>query len=298
MTTISCANGKSSVMVKSIWAQWPAGVISSRRFKAPPVSFMLGLPPGRLTTPISLQNTPRRSPVPRAFEHASLAAKRLAYDAARCARLSDFSRSTDVKMRPRKRSPKRSMLLSTRRISMRSEPRPMIMNRYPSAWPHAERAETSFCGNAARIACLVDQRTHVPDRILKTNEDRLADKEVTNVEFSDFGYSRDRFHIVERQTVAGMDFEPNRRSIGSPFAKLVQETVTLRTNRSAISAGMQLHHRCAEGLRRIELQLVRFNEHGHADADRAELTDKRSKTIMLARRIDAAFRRALLALFG
>src|SRR6185312_3133201 len=54
----------------------------------------------------------------------------------------------------------------------------------------------------------------------------------------------------------------------------------------------------AEGLRRIELQLIRFNEHGHTNAGGAELTDKRSKTIVLARRVDTAFRRALLALFG
>ena len=38
----------------------------------------VGLPDGRLTTPISRQNTPRLKPVPSALEQASLAAKRLA----------------------------------------------------------------------------------------------------------------------------------------------------------------------------------------------------------------------------
>ena len=36
------------------------------------------LPPGRLTTPMSRQNTPRDRPVPSALEQASLAAKRFA----------------------------------------------------------------------------------------------------------------------------------------------------------------------------------------------------------------------------
>ena len=56
----------------------PAGVIACKRAKAPPVSFMVGRPPGRLTTPMSRQNTPRRKPVPSALAQASLAAKRLA----------------------------------------------------------------------------------------------------------------------------------------------------------------------------------------------------------------------------
>ena len=43
-----------------------------------PVSRMVGRPDGRLTTPISRQNTPARMPVPSALAQASLAAKRLA----------------------------------------------------------------------------------------------------------------------------------------------------------------------------------------------------------------------------
>ena len=43
-----------------------------------PDSLMVGLPPGRLATPMSRQNTPLRRPVPSALEQASLAAKRLA----------------------------------------------------------------------------------------------------------------------------------------------------------------------------------------------------------------------------
>ncbi len=55
----------------------PATMALSRA-SAPPVSFMVGRPDGRLTTPMSRQNTPLRKPVPSALAQASLAAKRLA----------------------------------------------------------------------------------------------------------------------------------------------------------------------------------------------------------------------------
>ena len=72
------ASGYSSVIVRSICAVMPAGVICARRAAAPPVKAKVGLPPGRLTTPRSRKNTPLRKPVPSALAHASLAAKRLA----------------------------------------------------------------------------------------------------------------------------------------------------------------------------------------------------------------------------
>ena len=56
----------------------PGGMIAASRSAAPPVNLMVGWPEGRFTTPMSRQNTPRRMPVPRALEQASLAAKRLA----------------------------------------------------------------------------------------------------------------------------------------------------------------------------------------------------------------------------
>ena len=78
MMTMACALGPSSVSDTSIWASQPAGVIACSRLSAPPVSFMVGRPEARLTTPMSRQNTPLRKPVPSALEQASLAAKRLA----------------------------------------------------------------------------------------------------------------------------------------------------------------------------------------------------------------------------
>src|SRR6266403_2376894 len=76
--TKACAIGQSSVMLRSIRASWPGGISASSCASAPPVSCMVGRPPGRFTTPISRHQTPLRIPVPSALEQASLAANRLA----------------------------------------------------------------------------------------------------------------------------------------------------------------------------------------------------------------------------
>ena len=72
--TMACACGGSSVIVRWISARIPGGVIFSSCAYAPPVNAIVGLPDGRLITPISRQKTPRRNPVPSAFEQASFAA--------------------------------------------------------------------------------------------------------------------------------------------------------------------------------------------------------------------------------
>ena len=56
----------------------PSGVIDRSRARAPPVSRMVGRPPGKLTISMSRQKTPWLMPVPRALAQASLAAKRRA----------------------------------------------------------------------------------------------------------------------------------------------------------------------------------------------------------------------------
>src|SRR5215204_3978455 len=74
LITMACASGGSSVRLTSMLARVPGGVIAARRAAAPPVSSMVGLPPGRLITPMSRQYTPLRKPVPSALAQASLAA--------------------------------------------------------------------------------------------------------------------------------------------------------------------------------------------------------------------------------
>jgi hypothetical protein len=60
----------------------PLGVIESNLALAPPLKHIVGWPEGRFATPISLKNTPRLMPVPRALERL--------HSATRCLALLDF----------------------------------------------------------------------------------------------------------------------------------------------------------------------------------------------------------------
>src|SRR3546814_15263480 len=99
-------------------------------------------------------------------------------------------------MRSRKRSPKRGTVCSMRRMSIRSEPMPMIICRQSrSGRPGAQTAR------------LVHQGPHAPDGAVEAAEDRLADQEMADVELDD---GRDRRHWADAvigQTVAGMAFQ-------------------------------------------------------------------------------------------
>src|SRR6516165_9626487 len=56
MITKACAYGHSSLSARAICGTWPAGVMSSSRRNAPPVKRNVGLPDGRLTTPMSKEH--------------------------------------------------------------------------------------------------------------------------------------------------------------------------------------------------------------------------------------------------
>ena len=59
-------------------ARQPSGVRAFEPLQRAARQGSVGLPDGRLTTPMSRQATPNLKPVPSALEQASLAAKRLA----------------------------------------------------------------------------------------------------------------------------------------------------------------------------------------------------------------------------
>src|SRR5262249_27615445 len=85
-----------------------------------------GLPERSLTTQTLCQFTGKWIPVPRAFEKASFAAKRLARYAARRRRRRKTSNSEATSILWAKRSPNRSSAFSMREISHRSVPIPRI----------------------------------------------------------------------------------------------------------------------------------------------------------------------------
>src|SRR5688572_18706823 len=128
-----------------------------------------------------------------------------------------------------KRSPKRSSVSWIRRMSARSEPRPMIMLPSPPAGeggakrrmrgrtpsriglrnPSPPRSARTLSRKGRGLApSLVHQRAHLPDRGLEADEDGLADQEVADVELNHLGDGGDGADGLVVDAVAGVDLEP------------------------------------------------------------------------------------------
>ena len=97
--------------------------------------------------------------------------------------------------------------------------------------PHVEPVEASLRCHALHPARFVHQCAHLTNGILKSDEDRFADEEVTDVQFSDFRDCGDGFHIVVGQAVAGMDLESHPVGRGRAFPGRIQ----VERNRSLIT---------------------------------------------------------------
>src|ERR1043166_2617211 len=101
-----------------------------------------------------------------------------------------------VKMRPRKRSPCRSITLAMRRASVMSEPSPKIIQR--------------SCGGGSSGsfgAAAIHRRAHHLDARGEAREHRLTDQEMTDVELGDLGQRRDRLGGGVIEPVTGVHFE-------------------------------------------------------------------------------------------
>src|SRR5689334_12961325 len=100
-------------------------------------------------------------------------------------------------MRLVKRSPWRSSVFSIRRMSERSEPRPMITRRappmefsrkIPSSLPRLNQFPMGIGSG------FIHQSPHALDGGTEADEDRLADQEVTDVELHQLRDGGDRLH--------------------------------------------------------------------------------------------------------
>src|SRR6185503_9640352 len=268
---------------------WPSGARASSRALAPPLSFSVGAPEARLTTPMSFIWTPRLNPVPTALEKASLAAKRLARVPARvCGRDAALARSVSVNTRLRNLSLQRASDFSIRSMLHRSEPMPTIMKPSPLEGEGAERSEAGEGASgqgctlphpptASRRAPpspsrgeglsprFVHQRAHAAYAGLEAGEDRLADQEMPDVELGELGDRGHRNHIIEGQAVAGVRLDAvldrERRAIGDAL----QLRRALLAVEMGIAAGVEFDDRRAEAHGRRHLLLGRFDEQADAD---------------------------------
>ena len=131
MNTVALAHGKSSVKLTFILGAYPFGVIAIRKSFAFPSNTSSGFPDGRFTICISFQDIPILNPIPKALEHASLAAHRFAYEDEGSYFFLDLWISNLEKTRFSKRSPKRSSAFLIRSMFTRSVPIPKITPRSP-----------------------------------------------------------------------------------------------------------------------------------------------------------------------
>src|SRR5579862_8131473 len=206
----------------------------------------------------------------------------------RLARLSALARSVAVKMRPRKRSPWRSITRAMRRTSTMSEPRPIIMTAFPGA-PSRTPAPT------------IHSRTHELDGFGKPFEHRLADQKMPDIEFDDLRQARNHFSACVVQSVTGVHLETEifrqhcARAQQPPFR--IGLRGTLLCERVAPRARVQLDDRCAQRRRGFDLRRLRGNEQGYANAGMFEIVNHRRKLRALPRGVEATFGGALAALF-
>ena len=156
---------------------------------------------------MSRQNTPPRIPVPSALAQASLAAKRLAKLAAASFFRKDRSRSTGVKIRSMKRSPKRSSVAWMRRMSDRSEP---IAD---------DHAATSL-GDLARG---VHQLAHPRDGGREADENRFTDQEVADVELAETGNGGDGADGLVVDAVSGVDLQAEFHGVAGGVPQRVRK---------------------------------------------------------------------------
>src|SRR5258706_8862485 len=236
---------------------------------------------------MSLMNTPALNPVPTALEKASLAAKRLASVPALVkGRRSALARSISVKTRFSKRAPKRSSEAWIRSILQRSEPMPMIMTAsgghpsegwglVPQGRPQQRRDPSFRWGDGERWSPRRDHRgAHPADALDQTDEHRLADQEMADIQLPHLRDRGDGGDIVIGQAVAGMDLYPVLRGECGGIGEAAQLGGPGLALEFGITPGMELDYRSAEPERRFDLAWIGLDEPPHADVCSAQVAEE------------------------
>src|SRR3984893_15345127 len=173
-----------------------------------------------------------------------------------------------------------------RLISQRSLPKPMII------WSRWVRRQPPP---------LVHRRAHLGDRRVKTNEDRLADQKVTDIELDDFGQARDDPGGGEIEAVAGVTFESlaarKRRRLLDPCKFVFGPLGLSMRERVAPGARMKFDHRRSDRARRPPLLTRWLDEQGDAYPGFKQFGCDDFQVIVAAYDIEAALGGALAAFF-
>ena len=108
----------------------------------------------------------------------------------------------------------------------------------------------------------------------------------------------DRLDVVIGEAVAGMDLDAVLGGERGGVGEAAQLRALRLSGHLGIAAGVQLDDRRAERQRRLDLLRIGLDEERDADLGVAQLGDHRREMRALAGRVEPAFGRPLLALFG
>ncbi len=279
ITTSACAIGPSSVMVTSMRASQPGGVIACSRASAPPVSFMVGRPDGRLTTPMSRQNTPARRPGAERLGAGLLGRETLGIGLAPPGAAFGFGalgRGEDAS--------EKTLAVALDGTLDAADIDEIGTDTENHARPRSMPARMVFTAAA------------------RPHGDRLSDQEMADIELDDLGQRRDRLRRLEIEAMAGMDFEaePARklRPVADALPFRLRRRCSLVGKRVAPGAGVELDHRRADRDRCLDLTRLGGDEQRYADAGRPQPGDDRRQRGVLAGDIETAFGRAFFAPLG
>ena len=122
----------------------------------------------------------------------------------------------------------------------------------------------------------------VRDRLVKPDEDRLADQEMPDIELDDFRQRRDRLGASRsrargRHGLRGRALRASRAPSRMRSNSASPRPPSAIDQRIAPGAGMDLDHRRAERRRRLDLLGIGGDEQRHPDAGRAQLRDHRAR---------------------
>jgi len=142
---------------------------------------------------------------------------------------------------------------------------------------------------------LIHQHPHALDRAFQAAEDRLADQEMPDVQFHHVGNRCYRSDRIETQAVAGMALEAERLGL----RRRLDDPLQLQAARLAF--GLAIAPTCSSTTGAPSACAAAtaprgLDEQRNPDAGAVQATDQRRQVIMLARRVEAAFGGALLAL--
>ena len=140
-----------------------------------------------------------------------------------------------------------------------------------------------------RATGLVHKFAHPAHGTFKSDENRLADQVMADVQLGELRDGRDRLDILIGQPVARVGFDPvlcrQRRHVGNTL----QLAGAFLADGMGVFAGVEFHHRDAQTQGGLKLPFLRLDEQRHTNARIGKPRHDGRQPVVLARRVEPAF---------